>query len=202
MPADDDAPCHRLLAWERADDDAGHSMARVERRPGGHRFHGVEVLAGPSEVLACVFRVDVDSRWVTRAVEVRTVADDGERTLSLAADDARRWLADGRHRPDLDGCLDVDVAATPLTNTFPIRRLARLRPGDEVTTPVAWVDVPSLTVTRVDQTYRRLPDVDGLAAWEYRDDAHGRFTLTVDDDGLVVTYDGFARRLTASGWSP
>jgi hypothetical protein len=53
----------------------------------------------------------------------------------------------------------------------------------------------------VDQTYRRLPDVDGRAAWEYRDDAHGRFVLLVDDDGLVETYEGFARRVAATGWT-
>jgi uncharacterized protein len=66
-----------------------------------------------------------------------------------------------------------------------------------VTTPIAWVDVPSLAVTRVEQTYRRLPDVSGLAAWEYRDGRYGPFVLTVDDDGLVVGYEGFARRVAA-----
>jgi hypothetical protein len=53
-------------------------------------------------------------------------------------------------------------------------------------------------VTRVDQTYRRLPDVEELAAWEYRDPRHGRFRLTVDTDGLVVSYEGFARRVAAT----
>jgi len=199
----DDAPRrpNRLLAWERADESAGHSMARVERLAGGWRFHGVEVIAGPAEVLACWFRVDVDERWVTRAVEARAVGERGERTLELTANESRRWLLDGAARPDLDGCVDVDVAATPLTNTFPVRRLHGLAVGAEVTTPVAWVDVPALTVTRVDQTYRRLPDVDGRAAWEYRDDAHGRFVLRVDDDGLVETYEGFARRIAATGWT-
>ncbi len=106
-----------------------------------------------------------------------------------------RVLVDGVHRPDLDGCLDVDIAATPLTNTFPIRRLARLSVGQVATSPVAWVDVPGLGTTRVDQTYRRLTPVDGRDAWEYGDPLHGAFTLTVDDDGLVVDYECFARRV-------
>jgi len=66
---------------------------------------------------------------------------------------------------------------------------------EQVTTPIAWVDVPALGVSRVDQTYRRLPDVEGLHAWEYRDLQHGPFVLTVDADGLVVTYEDFARRV-------
>lgn len=56
---------------------------------------------------------------------------------------------------------------------------------------MAWVDVPSLGVTRVDQTYRRLAD----RTWEYSDPTHGAFGLTVDDAGLVRDYEGFARRL-------
>jgi hypothetical protein len=72
-----------------------------------------------------------------------------------------------------------------------------LAPGTEVTTPVAWVDVPALEVRRVDQTYRRLgpPGSDDVDAWEYRDPLHGAFRLTVDRDGLVIDYEGSARRL-------
>lgn len=191
---------HRLLAWARTDELAGHSMARVERRPGGWRLHGAEVVGGPSAVFVCSFRMDVDDAWFTRAVTVRVVDEDGERELSMTVAVPGSWRVDGAGRPDLEGCLDVDVAATPLTNTFPIRRLATLQVHEEVSLPVAWVDIPSLSVSRVEQTYRRLPDVGGLAAWEYRDDAHGRFALQVDDDGLVVEYEGFARRTAATPW--
>lgn len=185
----------RTVAWQRADDSRGHSVARMAEADGGWLFHGCEVLGGPALWLACWFRVLLDRDWLTREVEVRAVGADGERLLKLAADDQRRWLVDGVHRPGLDGCLDVDVAATPLTNTFPIRRLAGLPVGESATSPIAWVDVPGLGVTRVEQTYRRLVSVDGSGAWEYSDPGHGAFTLTVDDDGLVVDYEGFARRM-------
>jgi uncharacterized protein len=152
------------------------------------------VLAGPYDLLSCTFRIELDDDWITRDVEVHSVGPGGQRTLTMSADDRRRWQVDGRHRPQLDGCIDVDVAATPLTNTFPIRRLRGLALGQQVTTPIAWVDVPDLGVTRVEQTYRRLPDHDGLEAWEYLDPSHGPFALTVDTDGVVVTYENFARR--------
>ncbi len=179
------------MAWRRSDEERGHSLARAERRGGGWLFHGTEVLAGPATLLACTFRVELDGAWATRAVEVASVSAGGERRLVLTADGDRRWTRDGVRAPELDGCVDVDVAATPLTNTFPIRRLAALGVGEEVTSPVAWVDVPALGVTRVDQTYRRL----GALRWEYADSAHGAFELTVDDDGLVVDYTGFATRV-------
>jgi hypothetical protein len=81
----------------------------------------------------------------------------------------------------------------------PIRRLAHLSVGEPVTSAVAWVDVPALDVARVDQTYVRLEDRDGLARWRYSDAQHGAFVLTVDDEGLVVDYQGFARRIPLSG---
>ena len=181
----------RVVAWRRTDEDAGHSLARVERTGPGWTFRGTEVMAGPETVLACSFRVEVDDAWATRLVEASSVSAAGERRLLLTADGDRRWSRDGVPAPELDGCVDVDVAATPLTNTLPIRRLAGLAEGQEVTTPVAWVDVPDLGVTRVDQTYRRV----GARRWRYSDDAHGAFELTVDDDGLVVEYTGMAVRV-------
>jgi uncharacterized protein len=82
--------------------------------------------------------------------------------------------------------------AAPLTNTFPIRRLESLAVAEQRTLPVAWVDVPTLQVTRVEQTYRRLaPD-----RWQYSDPTHGAFELSVDDDGSVVDYEGLASRVT------
>jgi hypothetical protein len=186
-------PSVRVVAWQRADEDRGHSVGRVERLSDGWLCHGTEVLAGPGAVLSCGFRVELDGSWVTRAVEVWSVSREGERRVRLTADDDRRWWRDGSRAPDLDGCIDVDVAATPLTNTFPINRLAALAAGSSVTSPVAWVDVPGLSATRVDQTYQRLaPD-----RWRYGDERHGAFELSVDDDGLVVDYTGFATRVAS-----
>ncbi len=150
------------------------------------------MLIGPN-TLACWFRVDLDHTWVTRSADVRTISDLGEMSLALKADAERQWTVDGQPRPDLDGCVDFDVAATPLTNTFPIRRFATVALGESRTTPIAWVEVPTLRVLRVDQTYRRVTE----HRWEYSDPAHGAFVLDVDADGVVTTYEGFAVRISA-----
>ena len=182
-----------LVAWERDDQSSGHSIARRERVDGGWLFHGSEVLVG-DETLSCTFRVLVGPDWVTRRAEAWALSASGEERRTLEVADGR-WTVDGRPRPDLDGCVDVDIAATPLTNAFPIRRLAHLPVGEPVTSGVAWVDVPALAVTRVEQTYVRLGDRDGRDCWRYSDPLHGAFVLTVDDEGLVVDYEGFARRI-------
>jgi hypothetical protein len=184
-------PTVRAVAWQRADEDRGYGVARVEQRPDGWLCHGTEVLAGPGALVSCGFRVELDAGWVTRTVEVWSVTEAGERRVRLTADAERRWERDGSRAPDLDGCIDVDVAATPLTNTFPINRSAGLAVGSSVTVPVAWVDVPGLQVARVDQTYRRLAD----RRWQYSDERYGAFELSVDGDGVVVDYSGFATRI-------
>ena len=186
-----------IVAWERADEARGHSVARVEERPDGWLFHGSEVLVG-DETLSCMFTVVVGTDWATRHVEASALSAAGETRRVLDAVGGR-WTVDGAARPDLDGCVDVDIAATPLTNTFPIRRLAHLEVGEQATSGVAWVDVPALGVTCVQQTYERLDDEDGLARWRYSDPLHGAFVLSVDTDGLVVDYEGFARRIPTGG---
>ena len=179
-----------MFAWRRDDESDGHSLGSIRATETGWTAHGTEILIG-RDTSACWFKVDLDTDWATRAVHVRALSAAGETTLDLAADPAHRWTVDGTAAPHLDGCVDVDVAATPLTNTFPICRLSALRVGESVTSPVAWVEVPTLRVARVDQTYRRLE----AQRWEYSDPTHGAFTLEVDDQGVVTTYEGFAVRV-------
>jgi uncharacterized protein len=181
-----------LLGWRRIDEVQGHSMSRVERLETGWLCHGAEVLASRAETIACNFTVRLDQHWATREAEVNAVSLTGEKRLSLRADEAGNWWRDGNPAPDLTGCVDIDVAATPLTNTFPINRFASLAVAEHRTTPVAWVSVPTLEVTRVEQTYRRL----GRDRWRYSDPAHGAFELSVDDSGFVIDYEGFASRVT------
>ena len=181
-----------LLSWRRIDEILGHSMARVERLQNGWLCYGAEVLASPGETIACNFTVRLDQQWATREAEISAVSLEGEKRLSVRANEVGNWWRDGDPIPELQDCVDIDVAATPLTNTFPINRFASLAVAEHRTTPVAWVDVPSLQVTRVEQTYRRLC----RDRWEYSDPKHGAFELSVDDHGFVIDYEGFSSRVS------
>lgn len=179
-----------MLTWRRVDGN-GHSMSRVERSPTGWVCQAVEVIADPGDPIACSFSVELDPDWVTRAVEVTAISRIGTNHVVLRTDEHRDWWRNDDLATELAGCVDVDIAATPLTNTFPIRRLAGLPVDQERTSPVAWVEVPGLQVIRVEQTYRRL----GINRWRYSDPRHGAFELSVDEQGFVTSYEGFARRV-------
>ncbi|HVU10099.1 MAG TPA: putative glycolipid-binding domain-containing protein, partial [Phototrophicaceae bacterium] len=44
--------------------------------------------------------------------------------LHIVSDGHGKWRdADDNPLPELDGCIDVDISATPFTNTLPIRRI-------------------------------------------------------------------------------
>ena len=101
------------------------------------------------------FAIRCDAAWHVRDLEI---ADLGGRstTLALASNGMGRWTdGSGAHLPALDGCLDVDLSATPFTNTLPIRRLA-LAPGWATEITVVYVEVPLLRVGVARQRYRCL----------------------------------------------
>jgi uncharacterized protein len=115
----------------------------------------------------------------------------GER-VELSVDENGRWSASGgRLQAGLAGCVDVDISATPFTNTLPIRRLA-LEPGSSSEIDVLYVAVvPTLELTRVQQRYTCLEAGEHTGRYLYESPATGlRAELVVDGDGLVIDYPG------------
>jgi len=103
-------------------------------------------------------------------------------------------MVNGAPRPDLAGCEDVDLMATPYTNTPPLAAHP-LAPGEERTLRVAWVRFPDLEVQAVEQQYKRLDSGTGAKRYRYRNFASGFVgELSADDEELVVAYGPWVRR--------
>jgi hypothetical protein len=114
-----------------------------------------------------------------------------EPDLWLATDGHNRWgEVNGAHRPELDGCVDVDLACSPFPVTLPIRRLP-LDVGDRAEMPVARIDVETLGVEVVTRRYERI----GARRWRVTDVAsHEAIEFDVDEHGVVVDQPGRFRR--------
>ncbi|WP_046470798.1 putative glycolipid-binding domain-containing protein [Allosalinactinospora lopnorensis] len=190
MSASNDRPA----VWARLDVPAGLGLGTLIADLDGFRLEGSETVADQRDRFSSRFTVRADLAWVTSEVRVEVLSERGAQVLELIRR-GEHWRLDGRPAPSLSGCVDVDVAATPLTNTLPIRRLG-LQPGEFRDIPVVWIDVPSLQVRRVVQRYTRLGSAEGRERYEYSDSEHGAFALTVDNDGLVVDYQGLATRVS------
>jgi hypothetical protein len=131
----------------------------------------------------------LDRSWSTRSVRLDSYAN-LNRTCVLEREGTASWRVEGKPRPDLDGCMEVDLSATPFCNALAVRHL-RQRSG-ELTT--AYVDAPALTVTPSRQRYEAL----GPARWRYVDlgvAAGFEATLEMDADGLVARYQGLFEAL-------
>jgi uncharacterized protein len=162
---------------------------------GAHLLDGSAVVRDGSGTWSLRYSVVADRAWLTRTAFVEVLSDDGLERVTLSVDALGEWTLDGRPWPELRGCTDVDVSATPLTNLLPVRRLG-LPVGGEAAIDVAWLDVPSLALHRVRQVYRRGPDdARGLATYTYADPTNGEFAVTVDPVGFVVSYQGLFTRV-------
>ena len=181
----------RCAAWRHCDAREGFEV--VFLRAG--RVEGDTVAVEDGKAWAVRYDISVDAGWATRSARVRSRASSGLRGLSLEADGAGRWRVDGAPAGQLDGCLDVDLESSSLTNAFPVHRLG-LEVGEEADAPAAYVRTLDLAVERLEQHYRRLDDDDrGRQRYHYASPAFGfECELLYDESGLVLDYPGIAVR--------
>lgn len=136
------------------------------------------------------YEVRCDAQWRTTFAWLKIV---GGGEMELHGDGAGRWRdAQGRVLSAIEGCIDIDISATPFTNTLSIRRL-QLAEGERQQVSVAYISAPDLQVTRAEQVYSCI-----ALNREYRfESLVSKFTadLPVDEDGLVIDYPTLSTRL-------
>ena len=144
------------------------------------------------------YTIQCDACWHVRELRI-DMLDAANRRLDLMSDGAGHWFDDaGEPLPGLVGCFDVDISATPFTNTLPIRRLA-LPPAAAADINVVYISLPELAVTPGMQRYTCLASNTAGARYRFESRAHA-FTaeLPVDAHGLVEDYPGLFRRVAGA----
>jgi uncharacterized protein len=139
------------------------------------------------------YQIACDSQYRVQNV---TVALRDRRPLLLTSDGRGQWFDSSRMPiPELDGCIDVDISATPFTNTLPINRIA-WQPGQSEIINIAYILIPDLTVHPDQQRYTCIDKTAQGAVFQFEQLSSG-FTarLVVDADGLVVDYPGLFTRV-------
>jgi hypothetical protein len=177
----------RWSAWDGCE--AGLEHVDVRPADGGLTISGVIIGQQEGAKFGLHYRLRVDSNWHTRAAYLRTASG---HVLELESNGQGSWIENGKLRPELQGCIDIDIQATPLTNTLPIRRL-EWEAGQVTDIRLCYIAIPDLTVTVQAQRYTALTPG---ALYRFESLENG-FTagLPVDEDGFVRDYPGLFRRL-------
>jgi uncharacterized protein len=141
------------------------------------------------------YRIECDTSWRFIRLDVTVTKAAGRSRMSLSVDDEGHWYRDDIALPGLEGCVDIDIDRSPLTNTLPIRRLTWL-PGAAQDLDVAYVSFPDLGVRPVRQRYTLLSggDAAGEAMYRYESGDY-RADLPVDADSFVTDYPGLWDRI-------
>jgi hypothetical protein len=187
------APLPVSACWQHRGMRSGFEVAYFEADYWGHRFDGTTAAIEDEQSWIVSYSIELDAAWRTRRARITTRTASGLSEAELACDEAGRWRVNGQPTAHLDGCLDIDLESSALTNTLPVHRL-ELAAGDRAETPAAYVRALDLSVERLEQTYTRLPDEAGRR-YEYAAPAFDfTCTLSYDESGLVLDYPGIAVR--------
>lgn len=141
------------------------------------------------------YQIDTNQDWQVQHLRVEPL-NAGGKVLALRSDSDGQWLkADNTPIAELDGCIDVDLSATPFTNTLAIRRLA-LQPGQSVDLKVVYIAIPEMEVRAVPQRYTCL-EINSQGGIYQHEGLWRKFSveLLVDRDGLVIEYPKTFRRI-------
>jgi hypothetical protein len=180
----------RTLRWSAWDGcEAGLEQVDIRPADGGLTISSVVIGQDDGTKFGLHYRLKVDSSWRTRALHVQTTSG---QSLDLESSGQGTWTENGKSRPDLQGCIDIDIQATPLTNTLPIRRL-EWQAGQAIEIRLCYVALPDLAVSPRDQHYTALKP-GSLYRFESLESGF-LADLSVDEDGFIRDYPGLFRRL-------
>ncbi|GAA0439432.1 hypothetical protein Acor_14000 [Acrocarpospora corrugata] len=181
-------------SWLHKDARSGFEVTYFEAIDDGWRAEGWTTAVEDGVSWMVGYDIRLDAGWMTRTARVWGRSPVGACETFLASDGAGRWLVDGEAPPHLDGCFDVDLESSAMTNTLPVHRM-RLAVGRRADAPAAYVRAVDLTVERLEQTYERVLDEGSHQRFDYASPAFDfACPLVYDESGLVLDYPGIAVR--------
>ena len=188
------APVPATAAWRHRGARSGFEVVYFGARGDRCQIEGWTTAIEDGATWAVEYVIEVDAAWATRSARIRGRSADGFRLTLLETDGAGHWVIDGERAPRLDGCLDVDLEASAMTNALPVRRMA-LPVAAAAAAPAAYVRAVGLAVERLEQTYVRATGETTGQRYDYTAPAFDfRCRLVYDHSGLVLDYPGIAVR--------
>jgi hypothetical protein len=182
-------------AWTHHQARTGFEVVYFHLLEGGYRIEGCTTAVEDGQTWIVDYEIRLDEAWRSRRARVTGRSASGARSTTLETDGAGRCQVDGVPTPHLDGCFDVDLESSALTNALPVHRIG-LAVGERADAPAAYVRALDLRVERLEQTYMRTADL----RYDYAAPAFDfACELVYDRSGLVLEYPGIAVRAGSAG---
>ena len=187
-------PPPKAAAWQHRDARIGFEVVYFEPRSDGYQIEGCTTAVEDGQPWVVSYAIELDANWTTRHARITGQSAAGTCQTVLEAAGDGRWRVDGDVASHLNGCLDVDLESSALTNALPVHRMG-LQLGARASAPAAYVRAVGLGVERLEQEYLRIADDGSHQRYEYTAAAF-QFTarLIYDESGLVLEYPGIAVR--------
>jgi uncharacterized protein len=185
-----------VAAWRHCTSRTGLEAASFENRADGWVIAGSTTAVEAGRTWWVRYDIELSSSYVTRRAAVSAQTGTARSSsVVIEGDGEGRWVIDGRPEPALDGCLDVDLESSAMTNALPMRRLS-LAHGEFVQAPAVYVRVEGLHVQRLEQSYLREADSDRGPSFDYQAATFDfACRIAYDLSGLVTHYPGIAERV-------
>lgn len=181
-------------AWEHRGSRLGFEVAYFQPAEYGYHINGCTTAVEDGQTWVVNYAIRLDQTWATRSARITGRSASGTRQVQLEADGLGHWHVDGQAASHLDGCLDVDLESSAMTNALPVHRMG-LRVGARASAPAAYVRALDLTVERLGQDYTRIAGEDRSQRYDYTAPVFDfAARLAYDESGLVLDYPGIAVR--------
>ena len=188
------SPLPVTAAWQHRDARLGFEVACFQPAGRGYLISGSTTAVEDGRAWIVSYAIRLDRAWRTRSASITGRSELGARRARLDADGLGHWRVDGAAASHLDGCLDVDLESSAMTNTLPVHRMG-LSVGARSPAPAAYVRARDLGVERLEQEYVRACDEGRHQRYDYAAPVFDfAACLVYDEAGLVLDYPGIALR--------
>ena len=140
------------IQWRRLDT-PGRDSALLEEAAGGWRLAGAAVFLHEHRPCGLTYTIECGEDWRTTSAIVSGHVGVDRCELRIGVEQ-HAWSVNGKARPRLEGCVDIDLGFSPATNLLPLRRLP-LDTGESAEVTAAWLRFPDMELTPLRQIYTR-----------------------------------------------
>ena len=135
----------------------------------------------------------LDSAWQSRRLHLH-LRSSAVRGLVIERTGKASWRVGGHERPDLSGCDEIDLSATPFCNTLALRRFGR-PPGGAGEMMALFVAFPALQLAPSRQRYEQAAPHE-FVYFDLGCYAGFQASILVDEDDFVRRYEDLFERIS------